>query len=265
MYFCKKKMAGFLFDEIVFGPVKSRRFGISLGINLLPFTHKFCTFNCIYCECGWTQVDLDRPINWYSREEIKNSLDQHLIEMKERGTAPDNITFAGNGEPTLHPDFEGIVQDCLFLRDKHFPKAKITVLSNSTTLDNDKVFRALYMIDNNVLKLDAGTEETYQLINRPLIKKSLEQTIEKLVCFNGNLIVQSLFLRGTVDGVYIDNTTDKELEAWMNYLKKINPRLVMLYSIDRPTPSGNLEKISHEELNAIAEKVNTLGINTEVY
>jgi len=258
-------MAGFLFDEIIFGPVKSRRFGISLGINLLPFTHKFCTFNCVYCECGWTRIDPSQPINWYIREIIKNSLEQHLIGLKEQGVMPDNITFAGNGEPTMHPDFAGIIQDCLFLRDEHFPKAKLTVLTNSTTLDNQDIFNALFMVDNNVMKLDAGLEKTFQQINRPMIKTTLAHTVENLKQFNGDLIIQSLFVRGKVGETIIDNTTNEEIAAWLHHIEQINPRLVMIYPIDRPTPSGQLDKIPESELQAIANKVKTLGINTEVY
>ncbi|MCK9617197.1 MAG: radical SAM protein [Lentimicrobiaceae bacterium] len=258
-------MAGFLFDEIVFGPVKSRRFGTSLGINLLPTTYKFCTFNCIYCECGWTTVDVSKPVQWYSRDTIRNSLDQHLIDMKERDAAPDNITFAGNGEPTLHPEFAKIITDCIMLRDIHFPNAKITVLSNSTTLDNEEIFNALYKIDNNVLKLDAGTEAIFGQMNRPLIHITIEKIVENLSRFKGRLIIQSMFLKGKVNEEIVDNTISSEVKIWLQHLQKIQPSLVMIYTIDRPTPSGHLEKITHEELEKIALQVKNLGINAEVY
>lgn len=259
-------MAGFLFHEIVFGPVRSRRFGVSLGINLLPLNTKVCSFNCIYCECGLTP-DCAEPdtAGFHPRDIIRREMEDRFGVLKQKGVIPDNITFAGNGEPTLHPDFSEIIDDTIELRNRFFPTSKITVLSNATTLRNREVKEALLKIDNNVLKLDAGTQKYLQLINNPIGKISLAEIIENLKHFNGNLIIQSLFLRGTINGKYFDSASEENLEAWLNCLKEINPRLVMIYPIDRATPLAGLEKLSATELDSIANRVNALGIKTDIY
>lgn len=258
-------MAGILFDEIVFGPVRSRRFGVSLGMNLLPLNQKLCSYDCIYCECGLTGHEKGHRPDLYPVSQITESLKERLIYLKSEGVFPDNITFAGNGEPTLHPGFPEIIDNTVELRDQYFPEAKITVLSNATMLNRDKVKQALLKIDNNVLKLDAGTEDTFQSINRPLNKITLNEVVQQLLAFKGNLTVQTLFLRGEVNGKTIDNTVESEIQAWLLLLERIRPRLVMLYPIDRRTPFASLEKISELELNRLAERVEELGLKAEVF
>jgi len=259
-------MAGFLFHNIVFGPVRSRRFGVSLGVNLLPLNTKMCSFNCIYCECGFTPEHAKPDTGgFFPRGLINLRMENRFGELQQQGILPDNITFAGNGEPTLHPDFPEIIDDTLELRKRFFPASKITVLSNATTLHNQAVEKALLKIDNNVLKLDAGTHEYLQLINNPLWRTSLQEIIKNLKGFKGNLIIQSLFLRGNVNGRYFDSTSDDNLEAWLKCLEEINPRMVMVYSVDRATPLAGIEKLSPAVLDRIANRVNALGIKTEVY
>jgi wyosine [tRNA(Phe)-imidazoG37] synthetase (radical SAM superfamily) len=259
-------MSGFLFRDIVFGPVRSRRFGISLGINLLPLNTKVCSFNCIYCECGLTP-DCPEPGagEFYPREIIRQTMSARFKELKEKGMQPDNITFAGNGEPTLHPEFPGIIDDTIENRDRFFPLAKITVLSNATTLTDQTIEEALLKVDNNVLKLDAGTDEFMQLINNPPGNVKLDDVVKNLKRFNGNLVIQSLFLRGRINGKYFDSTGDDNVEAWLRHIANISPKSVMIYPIDRAAPMEGLEKIKPEELNRIAQKVNELGIKTEVF
>ena len=258
-------MSGFLFHETVFGPVMSRRLGVSLGINLLPVDYKFCTFNCIYCECGWTHGKADESEGLPGRPEVKNKLEEKLKAMQAEGQAPDAITFAGNGEPTIHPEFPGIIKDTIRLRNKYFPEAKITVLSNASMLHKEEVFEALKSIDKNIQKVDAGSEEQFSLINQPAGKLTLARVVEQLSRFDGNLIVQTLFLRGTHNGTKVDNTTDEEIDLWIGHLKKLKPEYVMIYPVDRATPEQNIEKISFEELSLIAGKVNKEGINTKVF
>ena len=257
-------MSGFLFHETIYGPVYSRRLGVSLGVNLMPTHAKHCTFNCIYCECGWNHSEKENH-KMPSREEVSQLLDEKLNNMKQQGAVADTITFAGNGEPTLHADFNAIINDTINLRDKYFPLCKISVLSNTTMLHKAEVVAALMKVDQNILKLDAGTEEMFQLINQPGGKITLRQVVDGIKQFSENLIVQTMFLRGEYHGSKIDNTTDAEVEAWMKLIEKINPPLVMIYPVDRETPVSNIEKIPVKELEAIAAKVRKMGIQINVY
>jgi wyosine [tRNA(Phe)-imidazoG37] synthetase (radical SAM superfamily) len=258
-------MGTFLFDKIIFGPVKSRRLGVSLGVNLLPGGKKVCNFNCIYCECGWSQSVDSEGGYLPQRAEVYDALASRLQEMKVKNQKPDVITFAGNGEPTLHPDFKGIIDDCIKLRNRFFPEAKIAVLSNSTTITNPSVKDALLKVDMNILKLDSAFDLTINTHNQPRVNLKVDGLIENLKKFNGNLIIQTLFLRGLYKGRQIDNTTPAEIGAWLEALKKIKPSEVMIYTISRDTPEGgSLNKVPLEELQEIARKVEMLGIPTQV-
>lgn len=258
-------MPGILFDEIVFGPVKSRRFGVSLGINLLPLHGKLCSFDCIYCECGLTAEGKKEKLKLFSAGEINASLQSRFEALKAGGLHPDNITFAGNGEPTLHPEFENIIDNTVRLRNEFFPEAKITVLSNATRLHKANVKRGLLKIDNNVLKLDAGTNATFRAINRPTSPITLEKVVQELKNFRGNLTIQTMLIRGEVNGKQVDNTTEEELSLWLNHIGEIKPKLVMLYPIDRQTPYKTLEKVPEAEFHALAERIEAMGIKAEVF
>ena len=256
----------FLFHDVIFGPVHSRRLGVSLGINLLPLDKKFCTFNCIYCECGWTGEKIEGFTKGLpSRELVVTKLEEKLKELVAQDHAPDAITFAGNGEPTIHPDFPGIMEDVIGLRDKYFPDARVTVLSNSSTLHKLPIFNALKKAGDSIMKLDVGTEEMFRLINGPQPGITLKPIVEKLKAFEGELIIQTLFLRGIVDGREVDNTRDPEFSHWLKLIKEISPKYVMVYPIDRATPNQSLEKISFEELKAIAGRVEENGIKVQVF
>lgn len=258
-------MSTFLFDKIIFGPVKSRRLGLSLGINLLPATKKLCNFNCIYCECGWT-IDTKNGKSYLpKRYEIYRALEKKLSEMKQKNQVPDVITFAGNGEPTLHPDFPGIVDDCIELRNKYFPKARIAVLSNSTTITIPRIKEALLKVNQNILKLDSGFDLTIRVHNQPRVNVKVAELVSNLKGFNGHLIIQTLFLRGSYNGKVIDNTTPEETDAWLKAIEMIKPSEVMIYTISRDTPEGGqLSKVPLTELKRIAGMVNRLGIKTSV-
>lgn len=257
-------MGTFLFNEIIFGPVSSRRLGVSLGINLLPTDYKFCTFNCVYCECGWT-LKADKKIKLPTTDEVKSELEKVLEEYADQGKEINSITFAGNGEPTIHPDFAQVIDDTIELRNMWMPEANISVLSNASQLNKTKVTDALQKVDQNILKLDAGTEETYRLINMAQEHLKFDKIVDYLKSFDGNLIIQTLFIRGSHDGNSFDNTTDTEVNAWLELLKEIQPQSVMLYPIERDTPAEGLEKVSQETLEKIAAKVEAIGIKTEVY
>lgn len=255
-------MATFLFDSIVFGPIRSRRLGASLGINLLPINSKICSFDCIYCECGWT--DKQQKGKLPTREDVRKYLDEKLKGMKANGEELDVITYAGNGEPTMHPQFANIIDDSIELRDKYFPWARIAVLSNSTMLNKPAVIAALKKVDQNILKLDSAFDSTISLLNQPRVKFSAEELVKNLKSLEGNLIIQTLFLRGNFDGKTIDNTTDKEVSGWLELVKEIRPKEVMIYTIARDTPATGLEKVSLKDLKAIAAKVEALGIPVQV-
>ena len=259
-------MSTFLFNRIIFGPVRSRRFGKSLGINLLPVTHKVCTYNCIYCECGLTLEEIEKNREWPAREEVKNKLELWLENMSRNNEPlPDNITFAGNGEPTLHPAFTGIMDDVLELRDRYCPRTRVTVLSNATIANRPLVRQALTKADNNVLKLDTGTETMFRLLNRPPKNLKLEEVIETLTLFKGQLIIQSMFVQGYINGQYIDNTVPGETTPWLEALLRIKPKEVMVYSIARGTPVEGVKPVPFMQLVKIANMVKIARIQAEVY
>ena len=201
-------MATFLFDKIIFGPVKSRRLGVSLGINLLPTNVKVCSFDCIYCECGWTPKKYEEKVKLPSRIEVRKKLEIMLTKMRSENQLPDVITFAGNGEPTLHPEFAGIINDTIELRDQLTPNARIAVLSNATMLHKKPVFNALLKIKDNIQKLDSAFKETVKLMDCPNGNFDLNKVVEQLIAFNGKVIIQTMFVRGSFKGNKIDNTTD---------------------------------------------------------
>ena len=256
-------MATVIYPSPIFGPVHSRRLGVSLGINLLPADGKFCTFDCIYCECGFNGDH--RPHQKLpTREEVRNALEARLKDMQENGPKPDVLTFAGNGEPTAHPHFAGIIADTLALRDQYFPEAKVSVLSNSTFIHKPEVFDALNKIDNNILKLDTIDAAYINKVDRPTGHYDVAKIIECMKAFKGNLIVQTLFMKGTFEGENVDNTTDDYVLPWLEAVKEIAPRQVMIYTIDRETPAPDLLKATHEELDRIGEMVRSAGIPCSV-
>lgn len=252
-----------LFDQLIFGPIQSRRLGLSLGVNLLPTDSKICSFDCIYCECGFNTILQQAPIP--SRHQVHDALELKLQEMLKNAQTPNVITFAGNGEPTLHTEFEGIIDDTIALRDKYCPSAKVSVLSNSTRIHKANVFRALQKVDNNILKFDTAIDRTLQLIDRPTSNYlNVAWFIEHLKKFKGKLIIQTMFLRGEFEGETFDNSTDMEVDAWIEALEELKPQKVMIYSIDRETPASNLEKIGQVDLERIANKVRAFGFEVSV-
>lgn len=255
-------MATSLYNDIIFGPVRSRRLGLSLGVNLLPLESKLCSFECIYCECGWTKEGGSPRFN--SREDVARLLEEKLMEMTTANNPPDVITFAGNGEPTMHPEFEQIIDDTLRIRDSYAPQAKVSVLSNATMIGRESVRRALLKVDNNILKLDSAFDDTVRLIDNPRGSYSVADTVAKMKLFNGQLTIQTMFLRGNYKGQTVDNTTEREVSAWLELVREIAPREVMIYSLDRDTPAPGLEKIYIDELSLIAERVRALGIKCSV-
>ncbi|MFV0587007.1 radical SAM protein, partial [Bacteroides reticulotermitis] len=230
-----------IFPSPIFGPVHSRRLGVSLGINLLPADGKVCSFDCIYCECGYNAEHRAKtPLP--TREEVRKALEEKLKDMQINGPAPDVLTFAGNGEPTAHPKFPEIIEDTLQLRDTYFPEAKVSVLSNSTFITRPAVFDALNKVDNNILKLDTVDEGYIRLVDRPNGSYSVRRMIDKMKAYQGNCIIQTMFLKGSYQGKDVDNTSDTYVLPWLEAIKEIAPRQVMIYTIDRETPDHDLEK-----------------------
>ena len=249
-----------LFDSIVYGPIRSRRLGVSLGVNLMPTTAKLCSFDCVYCECGWNQP-VSHP-TLPTREQVREALNSQLSTLNSQ---LDVITFSGNGEPTMPPDFLGIIQDTCALRDQYCPNAKVSVLSNSTQLGRPEVVEALKLCDNRILKLDSAIDATMRLIDKPVNHQlSVEQIVQYLEQFNGDFTLQTCFLRGEYQGQIIDNTTPEELQAWYQVIHQLQPKQVMIYVIDRETPLKTLEKIPAEQMYSIARPLQDKGIDVIV-
>ena len=257
-------MATIIYSSPIFGPVHSRRLGVSLGINLLPGDGKRCSFDCLYCECG-LRSEHPTHLRFPTRQEVREALEQRLIDMTEQGPTPDVLTFAGNGEPTLHPDFPAIIDDTLALRDRYFPKARVSVLSNSTFILRPEVFDALLRVDNNILKLDTVDPAYIQRIDRPLGDYHLAALMEQMKAFHGHCIIQTLFMKGTdFEGHDVDNTGDAYVLPWLDAVCAIAPSMVMIYTIDRETPCPTLQKATHEELDSIAARVEAKGLRCSV-
>lgn len=252
-----------IYPSPIFGPVHSRRLGVSLGINLMPGDGKICSFDCIYCECGFNK-DFKPKAARPTREEVRQALEAKLKDMQQNGPAPDVLTFAGNGEPTLHPDFAGIISDTLQLRDHYFPNAKVSVLSNSTMIHKPEVFEALRRIDNNILKLDTVDEAYIQVLDQPAKGYDVQRIIQHMKAFEGRCIIQTMFLKGSYNGKDMDNTSDSFVRPWLETVKEIAPHQVMIYTIDRETPTQGLQKATHEELDRIAAMVEAAGISCSV-
>lgn len=257
-------MSTILFSEIVFGPLKSRRLGSSLGINLLPYDGKLCSFDCIYCECGLNK-NFRTKTKLPDRQNVQEALNDKLISLKQEGTLIDVITFAGNGEPTMHPQFNEIIDDTIALRNIYYPNSKISVLSNGMHLDKPKVIDALKKTDNPILKLDSAIDETIRILDRPNSPSySISRQIERFKLFKNNFILQTMFLKGEFEGHRIDNTTEEEISAWLELIYDLKPREVMIYTIDRETAVKGLKKVSIDKLQEIAQKVESIGVKTNV-
>ncbi len=248
-----------LFHNIIFGPVQSRRLGVSLGVNLLPDQGKRCNFDCIYCECGWNADSRDDK-RLPTREQVCETLEKKLQEMQQQNKLPDAITFSGNGEPTLHPQFAEIIDDTLALRDQYAPHTKVCVLSNATTLADDKTVGTLQKIDKPILKIDSAIENTARVINQPQGNYSVAEVVKRLQRFNGAFTLQTLFLRGTCNGRPFDNSAPEETGEWLKIVQQLKPREIMIYTINRDTPAQTLQKLTKEELETIAAQV--AAINT---
>ena len=251
-----------LFDSIVYGPIRSRRLGVSLGVNLMPTDAKLCSFDCVYCECGWNQPVLHPQLP--TRQQVREALASNLSPLASSPQI-DVITFSGNGEPTMHPDFLGIIQDTCALRDQYCPNAKVSVLSNSTQLGRVEVVQALKLCDNRILKLDSAIDATMRLIDKPVNPHlTVAQVAEWLKIFDGDFTLQTCFLRGEYEGRIIDNTTPEELQAWYDMVELLHPKQVMIYVIDRATPLKTLEKIPADKMEKIAVPLREKGIDVIV-
>lgn len=268
-------MSTVIYPSPIFGPIHSRRLGISLGINLLPPDGKVCSFNCVYCECGFNEDH--RPTKpMPTRRQVAQHLDAKLQEMAAENQLPDVLTFAGNGEPTCHPQFADIINDTIQLRNKYCPKAKVCVLSNSTMIHRPEVHDALMRVDDNILKLDTIDPIYINKVDRPNGHYDVRQIIEHMKAFNGHVIIQTMFMRGSLmpsgltvssshqggigGDLSVDNTGEEYVGPWLEAVKEIGPQQVMVYTIDRETPAMGLKKASRERLDAIRDRVIAAGI-----
>ena len=246
-------------EETVFGPIHSRRLGSSLGINLLPRHGKLCTFDCIYCECGWNKDGRDDQV-LPTAAEVRSALEDKLAACLLDGTPIDSITFSGDGEPTLHPEFPRIIDDTLRLRDAYYPGAKVSVLSNASRVHIPEIAAALARVDNPILKIDAPTDGLVARIDRPAPGYRLERVLEALRGFKGGVVLQTMFLRGPE----FDSSRPEVLEGWMDIVRDLRPRKVMVYTIDRPTPAQGLEKFTAAQMRALVKPLIDEGFNIDI-
>ena len=247
------------FDDIVFGPIASRRLGSSLGINLLPSKGKLCNFDCIYCECGWNKdgmTDMRCP----SYEEVEKAMCEKIAKLSGEGVGVDTITFSGNGEPTMHPDFERIIELTLTLRDRHYPDAKVSVLSNAVLSGRESVIRALKKVDNPIMKLDAGTDELVRKMNKPAGTYRVEDVVRNLKRFEGDFILQTMFLRSEE----FDLSSEDNISRWMDIVRELKPREIMVYTIDRETPDKTLTKYTVDQMRALVQPLLDEGFNIQI-
>ena len=252
-------MSTIIYPSPIFGPVHSRRLGLSLGINLLPADGKVCSFDCIYCECGFNE-DHRPALPLPTREAVAKALEERLIQMRAEGRMPDVLTFAGNGEPTCHPHFAEIISDTIRLRNQYCPEAKVSVLSNATMIHRQTVHDALMQVDNNILKLDTIDPIYINKVDHPNGTYDVDVIIDRMKAFNGHLIIQTMFMRGDCNGESVDNTGEEYVTPWLEAVKSIKPQQVMIYTIDRETPTQGLLKATHEQLDAIRDRVIAAGI-----
>ena len=252
-------MSTIIYPSPIFGPVHSRRLGISLGINLLPADGKVCSFDCIYCECGFNE-DHRPSLPLPTREEVAQKLEAKLQQMVADGQLPDVLPFAGNGEPTCHPHFAEIIADTIRLRNQYCPKAKVSVLSNSTMIHRPQVHDALMQVDNNILKLDTVDPAYINKVDHPNGTYDVHLIIDRLKAFQGHVIIQTMFMRGECQGESVDNTGDEYVNPWLEAVKAIAAQQVMIYTIDRETPTQGLLKATHEQLDQIRDRVIAAGI-----
>lgn len=247
------------FDEIVFGPIRSRRLGSSLGVNLLPLEGKLCNFDCVYCECGWNK-DGRSDGRFPQLKDIEAALEKKMSDAASEGVAIDSITFSGNGEPTIHPDFPKVIDMTLKLRDRYFPHAKVSVLSNATMVSRKEVADALMRVDNPILKIDASSDELIQKINKPAGSYRLAEVVESLKAFKGNFVLQTMFLKSPD----FDMVTTEALKGWMDIVRELRPREIMVYTIDRETPDKSLGKYTVEQMTDMVRPLMDEGFEIQI-
>lgn len=247
------------FEDIVFGPIRSRRLGSSLGVNILPAHGKMCNFDCVYCECGWNRDGAGDKA--YPRlADVAAALEKRLGELSQQGIPVDSITFSGNGEPTMNPDFAAIVDKTIQLRDRFYPSAKVSVLSNATMVGRESVFDALKKVDNAIMKIDASTDELIEKVNKPTGVYRLETVIEGLKKFEGNFVLQTMFLRSDE----FDTSAPEALDRWMDIVRELRPREIMVYTIDRETPDKTLGKYTVEQMAQMVRPLLDEGFDIQI-
>lgn len=252
-----------LLPEYVFGPVDSRRYGKSLGVNPFPLGEKICSFNCPYCECGWTNkhwVGKHDEILWPEVDGLLHEIDDRLVRARDQGERIDAITFAGNGEPTLYPEFKALIDGTIELRTKWVPEARVIVLTNASELHRPEIREALLRADETCIKLDAISPKAVRAINKPHPSLSMENLINQMLTFPSP-VIQTMFIHGPAD-----NTGEKEIALWIDTLKRIRPARIDLYSIDRAAPDPRVTRVSAETLQTIADRVRReVGVPVFVY
>jgi wyosine [tRNA(Phe)-imidazoG37] synthetase (radical SAM superfamily) len=241
--------------ETIYGPVPSRRYGVTLGINLMPLGEKRCSLRCTYCQIG-PERDPKRAVIFADLERLRREV---TLAVTTAQVPIDAWVLSGNGESTLHPQFAQVVELLRLLREQLAPKTPLVLLTAGTELVRPEVLQACRALDEVAVKLDAGTQALYERLDMPW-QPTPVATVPRAASQLQNAIAQTLLVQGSVD-----NTTDAEVAAWLDLLDLMQPQRVDLYTLARPPIEKALRPATAAVMAQVAEKARQRGFVVRVF
>ena len=246
---------------ILYGPIRSKRLGCSLGLNLFPSDRKVCSFDCVYCHFGGTtdHVRQSERLGIPSVTEVLAAVEEFLKSDNDF----DYITFSGNGEPTMYPDFAELVPKLHELIRRRRPSVRLALLSNSSCVGEESLYPALKLIDLPIFKLDAGNQTTFEILNRPCPGVTISAIIDGLTRLSARqeIIIQTVMVDGPVP-----NHDGQAFDDWIVAIRRIRPGAIQLYTTDRPVADTRVRKVSDRQLETIAARIRELtGVPAQAY